>query len=385
MNPNLPIVQSQTLEDYAALTLVPQRVAASVSGSLGIVGLLLAAIGIYGVTAYMVSSRTREIGIRVALGARRGDVVRMVLRQGMMLALAGMAIGLVLAAGASRLLGSLLFGIGSDRSDRVWRIRVAVLPDRVDRVLRPRTTRDRGRCDGGTPVRVGQDRQEGQDGRELLTNPGVSYGMRSSAGLAAAAVAAVASLAAQSPSSTRAPRLWTDKALAGWALPIAGVNTTPSFYSETEYDAARVDELRTYPSVRNGIVSPTGYREWMRAQGPQPLIEIGKSRSDKEWISAGRDVFDCDGSPGKPHGRSSRSGVDRSPSPRFRGVARGTNGRFSVDTVDRRSRRANSRRRSVSVQRVTAVVARWQRLSAPKATCRGPCRSSISVFERAEE
>ena len=112
MNPNLPIVQSQTLEDYAALTLIPQRVAASVSGSLGIVGLLLAAIGIYGVTAYMVSSRTREIGIRVALGAQRGDVVRMVLRQGMMLALAGMAIGLVLAAGASRLLGSLLFGIG---------------------------------------------------------------------------------------------------------------------------------------------------------------------------------------------------------------------------------------------------------------------------------
>jgi putative ABC transport system permease protein len=57
-------------------------------------------------------SRTREIGIRVALGARRGDVIRMVLRQGMMLALAGMAIGLVLAAGASRLLGSLLFSIG---------------------------------------------------------------------------------------------------------------------------------------------------------------------------------------------------------------------------------------------------------------------------------
>jgi len=112
MNPNLPIVQSQTLEDYAALTLIPQRVAASVSGSLGIVGLLLAAIGIYGVTAYMVSSRTREIGIRVALGAQRGDVVRMVLRQGMMLASAGMGIGLVLAAGASRLLGSLLFGIG---------------------------------------------------------------------------------------------------------------------------------------------------------------------------------------------------------------------------------------------------------------------------------
>jgi predicted permease len=112
LNPNLPIVQSQTLEDYTALTLIPQRIAASVSGSLGIVGLLLAAIGIYGVTAYMVSSRTREIGVRVALGAQRGDVVRMVLRQGMRLALAGVAIGLTLAAGASRLIGSLLFGIG---------------------------------------------------------------------------------------------------------------------------------------------------------------------------------------------------------------------------------------------------------------------------------
>jgi ABC-type antimicrobial peptide transport system permease subunit len=112
LNPNLPVVQSQTLEDYAALTLIPQRIAASVSGSLGIVGLLLAAIGIYGVTAYMVSSRTREIGIRVALGAQRGDIVLMVLRQGMMLALAGVAIGLTLAAGASRLIGSLLFGIG---------------------------------------------------------------------------------------------------------------------------------------------------------------------------------------------------------------------------------------------------------------------------------
>jgi len=112
MNPNVPVVNAQTLDEYGSLGIFPQRIAASVAGSLGIVGLLLAAIGIYGVTAYMVTSRTREIGIRMALGAQRGRVVRMVLWQGMMLTLSGAAIGLTLAAAVSRLLGSLLFGVG---------------------------------------------------------------------------------------------------------------------------------------------------------------------------------------------------------------------------------------------------------------------------------
>ena len=111
MNPNLPIVRSQTLDDSVALGLVPQRVAVSVSSSLAIVGLLLAAIGIYGVTAYAVTRRTREIGIRVALGAHRADVVRMVLGQGMSLALIGCAIGLMLAAAVSQALASFLYGI----------------------------------------------------------------------------------------------------------------------------------------------------------------------------------------------------------------------------------------------------------------------------------
>ena len=111
MNPNLPIVNSQTLEGFAALALMPQRIAASVAGSLGVIGLLLAAIGIYGVTAYMVTTRTREIGIRVALGAERTDVVRMVLRRGMSLVAIGIALGSLLAAAGSRVLGSLLFGV----------------------------------------------------------------------------------------------------------------------------------------------------------------------------------------------------------------------------------------------------------------------------------
>jgi len=112
LNPNLPLVSTQALSEYIGIGLLPQRVALSVAGSLGAVGLLLAAVGLYGVTAYSVSRRTREIGIRIALGAGRGDVVRMVLRQGAALAGAGIAAGLVVALAASRVIASLLYGVG---------------------------------------------------------------------------------------------------------------------------------------------------------------------------------------------------------------------------------------------------------------------------------
>jgi predicted permease len=111
MNPDLPIVASQTLEDATALGLVPQRIVVSVAGGLGVVGALLAAIGIYGVTAYAVARRRREIGIRMALGARRVDVVRMILQRGIRLTIIGCAIGLLLAAGASQALVVFLFGV----------------------------------------------------------------------------------------------------------------------------------------------------------------------------------------------------------------------------------------------------------------------------------
>jgi ABC-type antimicrobial peptide transport system permease subunit len=75
--------------------------------------LLLACIGLYGVMSYTVAGRTREIGMRMALGAQRGDVIRMVLREAMMLVLIGLAVGIPLALASSRALHSLLFGLNS--------------------------------------------------------------------------------------------------------------------------------------------------------------------------------------------------------------------------------------------------------------------------------
>lgn len=113
MNPNLPILNVLSMQEYAALSMFPQRMAGWVSGSLGLVGLLLVGLGIYGVTAFSVEQRTREIGVRMALGAQRADVLRMVLGQGLRLAAWGTAIGLVLSAAAAQVLGALLFGLSS--------------------------------------------------------------------------------------------------------------------------------------------------------------------------------------------------------------------------------------------------------------------------------
>jgi predicted permease len=110
-DPNLPLVQLMPLRDYANLSLLPQRVAASVAGSLGAVALLLSALGVYGVTAFAVASRTREIGIRMALGADRQRVTRLILRRIAGITAVAAALGLGVAAVAARLLSGLLFGI----------------------------------------------------------------------------------------------------------------------------------------------------------------------------------------------------------------------------------------------------------------------------------
>ena len=145
---------SQTLEDATALGLVPQRIVVSVAGGLGLIGALLAAIGIYGVAAYAVARRTREIGIRMALGAQRADVVAMVLHQGIWLAVIGSAIGLLLAAGASRALVVFLFGIAAARSGDLRRRRRALCGRRPRGLLLARAARDADRSADGAALRV---------------------------------------------------------------------------------------------------------------------------------------------------------------------------------------------------------------------------------------
>ncbi len=113
LDPNLPLVGALTMPEMISRGLWAPRAGAALFGVFGLLGLALAALGIYGVMAYMVSQRTNEIGIRMALGARPGHVVRLVVGQGARLALAGIGFGIAAGLVLSRLISGLLFGIGA--------------------------------------------------------------------------------------------------------------------------------------------------------------------------------------------------------------------------------------------------------------------------------
>jgi len=115
LDPNLPIYDVKTMNNHMGIALMPARLAGIVLGVFGILGLALASVGIYGVMAYSVAQRTREIGIRVAIGADRDAVTRMVIRQGLRLVGVGAGVGLLGALGASQVIKSLLItGQGID-------------------------------------------------------------------------------------------------------------------------------------------------------------------------------------------------------------------------------------------------------------------------------
>jgi putative ABC transport system permease protein len=111
MDPDLPLTQVATLEEVVASATREQRFTTAVMSGFALLALTLAAVGIFGVISYSVSQRTREIGIRLALGAGVTSVRGLVLRQGMLPAVAGVAAGLVLAAVGTRYLRALLYGV----------------------------------------------------------------------------------------------------------------------------------------------------------------------------------------------------------------------------------------------------------------------------------
>jgi len=111
VDPNLTITSVRTMQQQIDLTFDQERAVASLAGLFGIVALLLAAIGLYGVTAYTVAQRTNEIGIRMALGADRTNVVQLVLRGAFKRVLIGLILGLPLAIGAGRLISAQLYGV----------------------------------------------------------------------------------------------------------------------------------------------------------------------------------------------------------------------------------------------------------------------------------
>jgi putative ABC transport system permease protein len=111
VDPNLPLFGERAMEDLVSASLAQRRFAMQLVSLFAVLAMLLAGVGIYGVMAYSVSQRTREIGIRLALGASRGAILRWVFRQGMWLTLVGVAVGLLGALAATRLLRSLLFGV----------------------------------------------------------------------------------------------------------------------------------------------------------------------------------------------------------------------------------------------------------------------------------
>ena len=111
LEPNLVFVENQTMEAEVGATLFPVRAGALLVTVVGGMAMLLAAIGLYGVIAYSVARRTKEIGIRLALGARPASVLTLVMQQGLVVAGAGLAVGCVLAAIVGATTGSVLYGV----------------------------------------------------------------------------------------------------------------------------------------------------------------------------------------------------------------------------------------------------------------------------------
>jgi putative ABC transport system permease protein len=125
VDPDLPIYNIRTMNEIRSDSIAPERLNLTLMSIFAGIALVLAIVGIYGVMSYSVTQRTHEIGIRMAIGARPGDVFRMVLGQGMKLTLIGVGVGLVGAFALTRLMTSMLFGVAA--TDKATFASIAVL------------------------------------------------------------------------------------------------------------------------------------------------------------------------------------------------------------------------------------------------------------------
>jgi ABC-type antimicrobial peptide transport system permease subunit len=113
LDPNLPLFEIKTMAQRVNESIWPTRTMSKLVGIFGVIALLLACAGLYGVLSYTVAQRTREIGLRLALGAQTGDVLRLIIRQGLRLALGGVALGLIAAFALTRVLAGFLRGVSA--------------------------------------------------------------------------------------------------------------------------------------------------------------------------------------------------------------------------------------------------------------------------------
>ena len=125
LNADLPLFDVTTVKSSMRLGSIFERIAGTFAGAFGLLALILAAVGIYGVIAYTTRQRAHEIAIRIAVGAQRADVFRLVLGQGLVLTLAGLAVGIAASLALTRYLKSVLFGVTA--SDLLTYVAVALL------------------------------------------------------------------------------------------------------------------------------------------------------------------------------------------------------------------------------------------------------------------
>jgi putative ABC transport system permease protein len=113
INKDQPVINVKTMEEYLSESVAQRRFSMLMLSIFAVVALILAAVGIYGVMSYSVTQRTNEIGIRMALGAQKSDILKLILKQGMVMVLIGVGIGLAVAVALTRIISSLLYGVGA--------------------------------------------------------------------------------------------------------------------------------------------------------------------------------------------------------------------------------------------------------------------------------